>query len=107
MKKIMSIIALCITLLGATGCNQKGTVEAPTCGGYGNTIKPTDEDLAVWAKGVEINSDIKDYTVIEVSRQVVAGMNYKFTCRDKQGNTHTVVVFKPLTEDEEYRVYLQ
>lgn len=91
------IISFFLLIASACSCNSsKSSVEVPTCGGYGNETKVRSEDMAVWNEAIESRPDLKDYKPVTARRQVVAGMNYDFTCRDKQGNTTTVKIFKPL-----------
>lgn len=91
------IISLMLLVASACSCNSnKANEVVPTCGGYGNETKVNAEDLAVWNEAIESRPDLKDYKPLTARRQVVAGMNYDFSCRDSQGNTATIKVFKPL-----------
>lgn len=100
---IAVVVACAAAFTGCVSCS-KHVQEAPVCGGYGNDTKLNAEDTDVWVKAVATRPDLKDYTPQTVSRQVVAGMNYRFTCRDKQGQVHTVHVFKPLQGEGEIKV---
>lgn len=91
------VFSFLLLIASACGCNStKPADEQAVCGGYGNETAITSEDLAVWNEAIESRPDLKDYKPMTARRQVVAGMNYDFTCRDKQGNTATVKIFKPL-----------
>lgn len=77
---------------------RAGTDEETFVGAYGDLRVPSEEDLAVFAEAT------KDYgylnlTPISVASQVVAGMNYVFTCNMKAFGEEMpawVKIFKPL-----------
>lgn len=77
---------------------RAGVDEKTFVGAYGETRKPTEEDLAVFASATKDYGYLK-LTPLEVSAQVVAGTNYMFTCNMKafgEDLTAMVKIFKPL-----------
>ena len=67
------------------------------CGGFTDQREPSEEEVELF-KSVTGESGMT-FTVLSVSTQVVAGINYKFWCRyqDKDDSGHCwVTVFKPL-----------
>ena len=97
MKKILFALAL----FGMLSCTKivKEKYEDVACGGYGKESAITAEDSAVWTKATASRPDLKEYVLVSVRRQVVAGMNYDFTCRDKNGETKSVKIYAPLPEN--------
>lgn len=62
------------------------------CGGYSDYEKVTDADVEFF------NQNYKGENLLtpkKVARQVVAGMNYSFKCKGKDGK-YEVVIFEPL-----------
>lgn len=99
------IISLMLILASACSCNSNKQNEViPVCGGYGNSVKPTAEDMEVWQVAVDSLPQLKEYEVKSVRRQVVAGMNYEFTSCSKDGKVHKVHLFKPLPNEGATRV---
>ena len=97
----MKKIVLAMALFGLFSCTStvKQKYEDVACGGYGKESAITAEDTAVWTKATASRPDLKEYVLVSVRRQVVAGMNYDFTCRDKNGETKTVKIYAPLPEN--------
>ncbi len=90
------LISILLLIASACSCSTSKQDNSAVCGGYGNETKVRSEDMAVWNEAIATRPDLKDVTPVTARRQVVAGMNYDFTCRDKDGKTITVMVFKPL-----------
>jgi len=94
------IISVLLLVASACSCNStkpdSQTNEEVLCGGYGKETPLESEDSAVWNAAIASRPDLKDCKPLVVSRQVVAGMNYDFTCNDKNGKKITVKVFAPL-----------
>lgn len=63
------------------------------CGGYSAQRKPSEEELAMFAFATDNDPQ---YEPVSVATQVVAGINYKFWCRRKDGGHCMVTIFKPL-----------
>jgi len=73
----------------------------PIAGGYSEDRDVTEEDMAVFNEALEGYAGMA-FTPIKVAMQVVAGMNYRFTCKakavvpDAEETTKLVSIFKPL-----------
>lgn len=76
--------------------NKSTDQEMVMVGAFGEASELTAEEAALFKVAVSSNVSCKDWTPVKVSRQVVAGTNYKFLCKDKEGRMHTVTVFSPL-----------
>ena len=77
------------------------TTDGRFTGSYDKATRVTAEEVAIFNKTVA--SDLS-LTPKKVSRQVVAGTNYEFICKDADGKTHTVVIFQPLPRQGDPRV---
>jgi hypothetical protein len=74
MKKMILAIASTLVIVGCTSPN-------------------TTEEKALFINTYKSDTLL---TPNKVATQVVAGMNYKFRCKDKQSHTYEVVIYKPL-----------
>ena len=63
--------------------------------------KGTIAEIALFHKAVDTRMAL---TPKKVSRQVVAGTNYEFICKDANGKKHTIVIFQPLPGQGEPRI---
>jgi len=63
------------------------------CGGYSEQSALSEEEQQLFANTYK--GDVQ-LTPKSVASQVVAGMNYEYTCSDKDGNIYIVVIYKPL-----------
>lgn len=77
------------------------TADGRFTGAYDKLTKVTTEEVALFHKAVDAKMAL---TPKKVSRQVVAGTNYEFICKDTEGKKHTVVIFQPLPGQGEPRV---
>jgi len=115
--RIITLALVCLLILGAlAACAPKTdniptdqptensgdqTTEAPIAGGYSEDRDVTEDDLAIFNEAMAGLVGV-EYTPVKVSTQVVAGMNYRFTCTakavtpDAVEETKTVNIFKPL-----------
>lgn len=85
-KSILLLTMACV--FSVCGCAQKA-------GGYGEISKPTEDELVIFNEAVAEIQYLQNWEPCGVSRQVVAGTNYCFTC--KNGNeSGTVYIFRPL-----------
>ena len=96
MKKIIFALMACAAVM--TGCRAHKAEDRPTTGGYSIELKVDSDDMAVWNAVKATTPQLNEFTPVTVRRQVVAGMNYRFNCRDKQGGEHEVHIFNPLPE---------
>lgn len=64
-------------------------------GAYSDMEKVQAEDLRVYEEARK-SDEVLDMKPVKVSRQVVAGMNYRFLVKAKDGSEHIVTIFSPL-----------
>ena len=92
-------IAAVVAVMMTSCSNSKDIVKAETdtqehlVGAYTDGRKVSKEELELFQ--TTYKGDVK-LTPISVSTQVVAGTNYKFICRDKNGKKYQVVIYQKL-----------
>ena len=92
-------IAAVVTVMMTSCSNSKNTVKAETdtqehlVGAYTDGRQVSKEEAELFH--ATYKGDVK-LTPISVSTQVVAGTNYKFICRDKNGKKYQVVIYQKL-----------
>jgi len=96
MKKIIVAIASALAVMGCT--SQRMAEREVLCGGYTKFRKMTAEERTLFADTYKSETQL---TPSAVATQVVAGMNYKFRCKDSKKNTYEVVIYKPLPNQGE------
>lgn len=100
----MKKLALFPLLLSLFSCGSKAQIETPVCGGYGDVRPLTEEESQMFDNLFKDSTDVI-IKAVNVSSQVVAGMNYEFQCErmnaDSTWSSLIVKVFKPLSKDEE------
>ena len=87
-----------IILVAMVSCK---TTDGRFTGAYDKPTKVTTEEVVLFNKVVDAKLAL---TPKKVSRQVVAGTNYEFFCKDADDKIHTVVIFQPLPGQGEPRV---
>ena len=90
------ILAMMIALVGLIGCScGNGTGTKGITGAYSKAGKLSEEEKAIFSEVVSpyVEPELK---AEKVSRQVVAGTNYCFVCKDPDGKRVEVVVYVPL-----------
>ena len=90
------ILAMMIALVGLIGCAcGNGTGTKGITGAYSKAGKLSEEEKAIFSEVVSpyVEPELK---AEKVSRQVVAGTNYCFVCKDPDGKRVEVVVYVPL-----------
>lgn len=70
----------------------------PVVGGYTEYRELSDEDKTLFAKAYK--GDVK-LTPQSVATQVVAGLKYKFVCKDESGKKYLVTIFQNLSQETE------
>ena len=91
-----------LTLLSMVFITSCGTVDyAQLTGGFSRPARLTDEDMAVFREAVDSGLGLRPR---KVARQVVAGTNYRFECRNKDRRSVEVVIFEPLPGRGDARV---
>lgn len=97
--KTLTFAALSIAL-ASCACTRK----EPMTGAYDKSSRLTAEEDSLFKAVVLRHSDLQ-LKPLKVSRQVVAGMNYRYECMDKNGKKVEVTVYQPLPyTNEETRV---
>lgn len=79
----------------AVGMASCGTSRDTMTGAYDKSTKPTAAEDSIFRVAVSSNGKL-DLKPLKVARQVVAGMNYRFTCIDSNRKKMEVVVYEPL-----------
>jgi hypothetical protein len=95
-----AIVLAALTLALANVAAKAQTQPAPMVGAYGEAAPLDDEAKAVFEQAIGPQPEDRHYTPLTVARQVVAGMNYRFTADEttRSGTAHVrIVVFKPLS----------
>ena len=90
------ILAMMIALVGLIGCScGNGTGTKGITGAYSKAGKLSEEEKAIFSEVVSpyVEPELK---AEKVSRQVFAGTNYCFVCKDPDGKRVEVVVYVPL-----------
>ena len=95
---ILQIAAVVAVMM--TGCsNSKNAIKAESdtqehlVGAYTDGRKVSKEELELFQTTYK---GVVELTPESVSTQVVAGTNYKFICRDRNGKTYQVVIYQKL-----------
>ena len=110
MKAIYTLIAALLLSCACISCDRifNSSPEEAVVGGYSEQRKLSDEERALFDNVAADVAGVK-YTHINVSTQIVAGVNYRFLCKarrvDENGKKgkrfHAViVVHKPLSDGE-------
>lgn len=73
-------------------------------GAYGGYEKVDQQEKAIFEEAVKAYDETLVLKPKKVSRQVVAGTNYRFLCKDSGHKTRTVVIYAPLPGRGEPRV---
>lgn len=90
------ILAMMIAIVGLIGCScGNGTGTKGITGAYSKAGKLSEEEKAIFSEVVSpyVEPELK---AEKVSRQVVAGTNYCFVCKDPDGKRVELVVYVPL-----------
>lgn len=98
-KKLLIALTLLVSLVSCSHVdtnNSNMRDNEHMAGAYTDERAVTEEDLTVFSSAYKGEVEL---TPISVSTQVVAGINYKFTCVDKEKNKYRVVIYKRLPSD--------
>lgn len=77
---------------------QENNKDVPISGGYSAERDVTQEDLELFRNTYKGEIPL---TPIRVSTQVVAGLKYKFICKDDNDNRYQVIIYKKLSGEAE------
>lgn len=94
-------LALTAIIIGMTSCAD--TQKSQMVGAFGKSTKLTTEEDSLFNAVVLSHSDLQ-LKPIKVSRQVVAGTNYRYECVDNNKRKVEVVIYKPLPEQGDARI---
>ena len=111
MKAIYTLIAALLLSCACISCDRifNSSPEEAVVGGYSEQRKLSDEERALFDNVVADVAGVK-YTPINVSTQIVAGVNYRFLCKGKEQERGgkkfyaVIVVHKPLPNAGEPRI---
>lgn len=98
------ILAMMIALVGLIGCScGNGTGTKGMTGAYSKSGKLSEEEKAIFSEVVApyVKPELK---AEKVSRQVVAGTNFCFFCKDPYGKRVELVVYAPLPGNGESEI---
>ncbi len=109
MRKIGIFLAAFMSLafVFAAGCAPASAKESPAAtqeitGGYTEDGEATSDDTAIFDKVMNAKNDGKQYEVLSVATQVVAGTNYRFKVKVTDGGSSYeayVYIFEPLPNE--------
>lgn len=99
MKKTI-LFAFVAVVVGMTSC---GTNRNVMTGAYDKSTKLSAEEDSIFRVAVSSHSEL-NLKPLKVSRQVVAGMNYRYTCVDTNKNKVEVVIYEPLPGQGDARI---
>lgn len=104
MTKLKTTVLMSIVLFMASCSSNKVLTQADTLvGAYDKSTTITDEEFSLFKTVMQSHSDLQ-LKPIKVSRQVVAGTNYKYECINENKRTVEVVIFQPLPGQGEARI---
>jgi hypothetical protein len=95
-----AIVVAALTLALAPVAASSQPQPAPMAGAYGAAAPVDDEAKAVFEQAIGPQPEDRRYTPLTVSRQVVAGMNFRFTADEitPSGVSRVgIVIFRPLS----------
>lgn len=104
MTKLKTIVLMSIVFFMASCSSNKVFTQADTLvGAYDKSTTITDEEYFLFKTVMQSHSDLQ-LKPIKVSRQVVAGTNYRYECINENKKTVEVVIFQPLPGEGEARI---
>lgn len=98
--KIKTIFAIIGMAAAFAACGNSASKQMT--GAYSEAMELTAEDDSLF-RAVVTPYD-STFVPVKVSRQVVAGTNYRFICQDKKGADREIVVFQPLPGEGDARI---
>lgn len=104
MKKIGILLAvlMAVSFVFAAGCAPAPEASGAT-GAYSADAEASDEDIALFDQVMSAKSDGKEYEILSVATQVVAGTNYRFKVKVTEGGSSYdayVYIFVPLPNEK-------
>ena len=104
MTKLKTTVLMSFVLFMASCSSNKVLTPTHTLvSAYHKSTTITDEEFFLFKTVMQSHSDLQ-LKPIKVSRQVVAGTNYKYECINENKRTVEVVIFQPLPGQGEARI---
>ena len=94
-------LALATIIIGMASCAS--TQKSQMIGAFGKSTKLTTEEDSLF-KAVVLSHSNLQLKPFKVSRQVVAGTNYRYECVDNNKKKVEVVVYEPLPGQDDARI---
>lgn len=94
-------LALATIIIGMASCAS--TQKTQMIGAFGKSTKLTTEEDSLF-KAVVLSHSNLQLKPLKVSRQVVAGTNYRYECVDNNKKKVDVVVYEPLPGQDDARI---
>lgn len=94
-------LALATIIIGMASCAS--TQKSQMIGAFGKSTKLTTEEDSLF-KAVVLSHNNLQLKPLKVSRQVVAGTNYRYECVDNNKKKVEVVVYEPLPGQDDARI---
>lgn len=85
-KKHLMAMAAALSLVSCSS-------SVPMCGGYSEPRRLSDQDRQFFESNYRGEIALKPR---RVATQVVAGLNYAFTCKAENGDKYQVIIYEPL-----------
>ncbi len=98
---IIKTLALATIIIGMASCAS--TQKFQMVGAFGKSTKLTTEEDSLF-KAVVLSHSNLQLKPHKVSRQVVAGTNYRYECVDNNKKKVEVVVYEPLPGQDDARI---
>lgn len=102
-KKMDTLKTLALAAAAVCMAACAGTRKEPMVGGFDKSTKLTAEEVSLFETVVLSHGDLQ-LKPLKVSRQVVAGTNYRYECVDKNKKKVEVVVHEPLPGQGDARI---
>ncbi len=99
--KTIKTLALAAIIISMASCAS--TQKEPMVGAFDKSTKLTEAEDSLFKAVVLSHSDLQ-LRPLKVSRQVVAGMNYRYECVDKNKKKVEVIVYEPLPGQGDARI---
>lgn len=99
--KTIKTLALTALIIGMASCAS--TRKSQMVGAFDKSTKLTAEEDSLFKSVVRSHSDLQ-LKPLKVSRQVVAGTNYRYECMDNNKKKVEVVIYEPLPGQGDARI---
>ncbi len=105
MRKIyvLLVVVMAAAFVFAAGCAPAAPAASEAAGAYTADGDASSDQIALFEKVMSAKGDGKQYEVISVATQVVAGTNYRFKVKVTEGGSSYeayVYIFEPLPNEK-------